>query len=103
MRWPIDAVARRHARITLLEVLHETQPPDETGLVRLLCLLDYVVEFCLRQMLHQKTLWTALHHGLYASNGINSFADHSCRELFKRSAKTAITMGVSVDSTRGVP
>lgn len=29
----LNAVARRLARITLVEVLHETQPPDETGLV----------------------------------------------------------------------
>ena len=86
MRWPTDAswigdpdaIASLLSRITLIEVLHETQPPDEMGFVRLLRLFDRVVEFCFRQMLHQKTPWTALHRGLYASNGLNPFADHSC-------------------------
>jgi hypothetical protein len=31
-----DAVAGFLARIAVIEVLHITQPPDETGLVRLL-------------------------------------------------------------------
>jgi len=38
----------------MVEVLHKTQPTDETGLVRLLCVLDCLVKFGFRQVPQQR-------------------------------------------------
>ena len=79
-----DTLAGLLARITVIEVLDVAQPPDETGLVRLLYVCDRLFELLLRQVLHQLSSSTALYRETDALSKLNSFADHSRTALPSR-------------------
>jgi hypothetical protein len=61
-----DASGGHLGGIVKVDVLDETQPSDEAGLVRLLGFVDRRVELLFRQMLHHLDPTTCLHQHLYA-------------------------------------